>query len=81
MTADGNSIHEPSVVVVVNVVDVTGESGEDGAEMRVLAFFDLVKKARVVTAYITRPPPVGLGTSLGWLGRRAHELFPHATIN
>ena len=45
MTADGDIINEPSVViaVVVNVFNVVGESREDGAEMKILAFFGRVK--------------------------------------
>ena len=45
MTADGDIINEPSfvIVVVVNVFNVVGENREDGAEMKILAFFGLVK--------------------------------------
>lgn len=45
MTADGDIINEPSVVIVVivNVFNVVGESREDGVEMKILAFFGLVK--------------------------------------
>ncbi len=45
MTADGDIINEPSIVivVVVNVFNVVSESREDGAKMKILAFFGLVK--------------------------------------
>ena len=79
MTPDGDITDEPSVVVVVVVVVfviAVGESGEEWAEMRILAFFDLVKIARVVTANIAHPPQARFGTSLGRLRRRAYELLP-----
>jgi hypothetical protein len=58
---DDDTTDEPSVIVVVVVVafvDGIGGSGVEGAEMQFLAFFGLVKLARVVTAYFALPPRV-----------------------
>jgi hypothetical protein len=45
VTADGDIINEPSVVivVVVNVFNVVGDSREYGAKMKIFAFFGLMK--------------------------------------